>query len=84
MTKPLSEYVVGQDRNEDYAVAHLYDGDHSDPGQPMCARGWNRDGGFGYSIFRGINTGGLCRVCERRARAGLPSVPPRERKTKWL
>lgn len=77
------EYVVGQDRNEPDWVAHLYDGNFSDPGNPLCVRGWNRDGGFGYSIFRN-NWGDICKVCFRRALLGLDGVEPRDRKTKWL
>lgn len=76
--------IVGQDRNEPDAVAHIYDGHFDDPGQPLCARGWNRNDGFGYSIFRGVSTGGICKVCERRHAEGKMGVPPRERKTKWL
>jgi hypothetical protein len=78
------EYIIGQDRNEDGAVAHIYEGPVQDPGRPLCVRGWNRHGGFGYSIFRNVQTGPLCKICERRAEKGLPGVEPRERKTKWL
>jgi hypothetical protein len=85
MKKGLGDYVIGLDRNDEHLVAHLYDGDLSDPGQPMCARGWNRSNGFGYSIFRNnVGDAGICSICMRRALAGLPSVPPRERKTRWI
>lgn len=84
MTVAGKEFVVGQDRNEPKAVAHLYDGTFGDPGQPMCVRGWNRSGGEGYSIFRNNWTGSLCRTCLRRAEQGKSSVASRERKTKWI
>jgi len=79
-------FVVGRCRNDEHVVAHLYKGTFGDPGEPMCARGWNRDNGFGYSIFRGESnaTAGICKVCVRRALKGLDPVPARERKTKWL
>ena len=79
------EYVIGQDRNEDKAVPHLYRGTFNNVGNPMCARGWNRSGGHGYSIFR--NTRGIddvCRVCLRRAEEKKPPVKEHDRKTKWL
>lgn len=78
------EYVIGQDRNEDNAVAHLYAGTFADPGNPMCARGWNRAGGHGYSIFRNVYNTSICLTCMRRAAAHLPPVEPRDRKTKWI
>jgi hypothetical protein len=80
------EYIVGQDRNEDAVVAHLYQGTYFDTGLPMCVRGWNRSDGEGYSIFRGdINAvNGVCKICKRRATEGKPGVPSRKRKTKWL
>lgn len=79
------DYVVGQDRNESNVVAHLYDGVFSDPGNPMCVRGWNRSDGDGYSIFR--NSCGhhnICKICLRRASENRPSVLSRPRKTKWI
>lgn len=78
-------YILGQDRNDMNLVTHIYKGDFSDPGNPMCVRGWNRSGGERYSIFRG-NVGdiGICRVCKRRMFQGKDGVPSRPRKTKWL
>lgn len=56
-------------------LAHLYKGTFADPGLPMCKRGWNRDGGTSYSIWRGnMGEDGYCKVCLRRARAGLDGV----------
>lgn len=76
--------IWGQDRNEPNAVCHAYEGDMVDPGNPMCVRGWNREGGWGYSIFRNNPTGLPCKVCLRRIAEGRKGVPPRDRKTKWL
>jgi len=75
------EYMPGLDRDyraDERFRAHLYRGTFSDPGWPMCRRGWNRDQGTAYSIWRN-NTGlGICRICMRRAEQGLSPVPPRE------
>ena len=71
-------YIAGLGRDYPHPpLAHLYKGDFSDPGLPMCRHGWNRDGGESYSIWR-RNTGrkGICRICLRRARLGLDGVPP--------
>jgi hypothetical protein len=77
-------FIVGQDRNEPGWVAHIYEviGDRY---VPMCLRGWNRNDGYGISIFRG-NSGeaGVCEVCKRRMLEDRPAVESRERKTKWL
>lgn len=72
------DYIAGQsrDHDDDHKVTHLYAGDFSNPGWPMCARGWNRDEGQSYSIWRGnISDGGICAICQRRVNAGLPPVP---------
>jgi hypothetical protein len=74
------EYITGQNRTHKYArgVTHLYDGDFANPGNPLCKRGWNREDGLSYSIWRGnISRDGICKVCRRRAENGLPGVPPR-------
>lgn len=82
----LSEgYITGQDRNDMNLVTHIYKGTFSEPGLPMCVRGWNRSSGDGYSIFRGnVGNVGICRICTRRMLAGKDGVPSRSRKTKWL
>lgn len=76
MTK---EYIEGRGRgNECYDLpdeTHLYKGSYANPGLPMCVRGWNRDWGTSYSIFRGcVGKLGVCQVCERRAEKGLPGI----------
>ncbi len=77
------EYVKGLDRNEQQLVAHLYKGRFDNVGRPMCARGWNRLNGRGYSIFRNCGDR-ICKVCLRRAKAKLPGVKEIDRPTKWL
>ncbi len=79
-----TEYIIGQDRNEPNTVAHLYKGTMKDPGNPMCVRGWNRSGGFSYSIFRNSWTSEICEICLRRAEENRDSIPPRKRKTKYI
>lgn len=81
------EYIIGTGRNpgEEKKVAHLYEGPFGEPGNPMCARGWNRADGFSYSILRNVpSQNGLCKICLRRATEGKPAVMPRERKTEWI
>ena len=73
-------YIMGLGRDWPHPkISHLYKGTHNDPGNPMCLRGWNRDGNTGYSIWRGnMGKNGICKVCLRRARAGLDGVQPKE------
>lgn len=68
-------YIPGLSRRRPGAkTSHLYKGDFSDPGQPMCARGYEVAGD--YSIWRNnIGDNGICKVCLRRARAGLAPAP---------
>lgn len=57
--------------------AHLYtlDGGCMDFDLPMCRHGWNRDDGESYSIWRGnVGSEGICKICIRRANAGLEGV----------
>lgn len=72
-------YVVGLNREpgaDQRYHAHLYKGTFNDVGDPMCWRGWNRDDGMSYSIWRGNYGLGVCKTCLRRAEAGLPPVEP--------
>jgi len=76
-------YITGQsrDHSDDHKVTHLYKGDYDKPDGPMCKRGWNRDNGTGYSIWRGnISKGGLCSICLRRATQGKDIVPRKKYK----
>ena len=72
-------YILGLGRDYPHPkVSHLYEGPYHDPGLPMCRYGWNRDERSSYSIWRGnIGKDGVCSVCLKRARAGLPGVPAR-------
>jgi len=74
------EYTPGLNREscaDGHYVAHLYRGPFGNPGWPMCRRGWNREDGTAYSIWRNNGGLGICRVCQRRAEQGLPPVPPK-------
>lgn len=66
-------YIYGLVRDPietNFHVAHLYKGTFSDPGDPMCKRGWNR-GINGYSIWRNVlGNIGICKICLRRAKEG--------------
>jgi hypothetical protein len=72
------EYITGLGRDYPHPkLAHLYEGPFSDPGLPMCARGWNRDDGTSYSIWRNnVGVNGICKICQRRADKGLAGVQP--------
>lgn len=72
-------YILGLGRDiPEPRVSHLYKGIFEDPGQPMCRRGYNRDDGTSYSIFRGrMGNAGICVKCLRRAQEGLDGFPPK-------
>lgn len=87
------EYISGVFRGEggEKMVTHLYQGNMTNPGFPMCSRGWQRkwfdESGnlehWEYSIFRNNWTEmGLCKICERRAYAGLPPIEKPKSKKK--
>lgn len=64
----------GSDGDVVYTVAHLYKGTFDDVGQPMCAHGYEEAGDI--SIWRNnVGPKGVCKVCLRRARAGLAPSP---------
>ena len=72
-------YILGLGRDVPHPkIAHVYEGTFSDPGNPMCRRGYNRDDGTRYSIWRN-NDGeyGVCLICIRRAKKGLKGVLPK-------
>lgn len=82
------EYIEGMGRNpgEQYGRSHLY-ADTDDGLLPMCPYGWNRSHGEAFSIFRGHSgSRGTCKICLRRAAAGLPPVDAQfeHHRTKWL
>jgi hypothetical protein len=77
-----AEYVTGVYRgdNGDNMATHLYKGTFTDPGFPMCSRGWQRKWydkngkleDWEYSIFRNNTSNkGLCLTCIKRATKGL-------------
>ncbi len=72
-------YISGLGRDVPHPkLAHLYEGTLADPGLPMCRRGWNRDDGTSYSIWRNnIGERGICLICLKRAMKGLHGVLPR-------
>lgn len=79
ITQGNRQYITGSGRgNSDYDLldeTHLYEGDFGEPGRPLCDRGWNRDWGTAYSIFRGcVGDLGVCSVCKKRAEQGLAGV----------
>lgn len=79
------EYVTGLDRNDQHLVTHLYTGTYANTGNPMCARGWNRCDGEGYSIFRNnVGRAGICKICMRRAKDKRDPVKSATRKTRWI
>lgn len=101
-TQPSPTYVeaIGRNPGEELQHSHLYvevkeptdvaskAGIGARTGYlPMCRYGWNRSNGEAFSIFRGHSGArGLCKVCKKRADAGLPGVPAKSgsHKTKWL
>lgn len=82
------KYIEGMDRNDQHKiVSHIYaykKDIHKIEG-PLCARGWNRNNGEGFSIFRGnASDAGTCKICLKRMQAHLAPVPPEPRKTRWI
>lgn len=81
----MIEYISGVFRGDggEKMVTHLYAGTFSNPSHPFCSRGWQRKF-FGkngklvdweYSIFRNNHSkAGVCKVCYRRMKAGLPPI----------
>ena len=66
------EYIYGVDRSENAEIrkTHLYDGNFSEPGLPLCKYGWNRPNFGSYSIWRNrISERGICKICKKRERS---------------
>lgn len=90
------DYVLGMFRgdNGENMVTHLYNGSFSEPGFPMCSRGWQRkwydDNGkiedYEYSIFRNnVSSVGICQVCLNRAYKKLdPIEKPKNKRIKKI
>lgn len=80
-------YRAGKDRVEDNVLSHTYAMTSAGNLFPMCGRGWNRSGGYRFSILRGPpGSEGECLVCRRNVAAGRRPPHPRgwPHKTKWL
>ena len=83
------QYVeaIGRNPGEELQHSHLYAVDENHDHVPMCIYGWNRSDGNRLSIFRGYSGyRGLCKICEKRSRLGLPPIQSEkaQHKTKWL
>jgi len=79
--------AIGRNPGEECQHSHLYAVDSNHNYTPMCIYGWNRSNGDRLSILRGnIGYRGLCKICQRRAQAGLPPIESKDaqHKTKWL
>ena len=78
--------AIGRNPGEEHQHSHLYVVDDEYDHIPMCIYGWNRSDGERFSIFRGWSgSKGLCKICQRRAKAGLPPITGNAKhKTKWL
>lgn len=62
----MEGYILGLDRspNAEYRfVSHIYKGTFHNPEKPMCKKGWNRDDGTGFSIWRNNLGLGICKIC---------------------
>lgn len=79
--QPMTRYIeaIGLDPGEE-ATSHLYEKLDDGMLRPMCAMGWNRSYGFGFSIFLRVSGRSLCRICEMRANKGLHGVDPKQRR----
>lgn len=73
-------YIPGLGRDYPHPkLAHLYKGTFSNPGLPMCRRGWNRGGGQSYSIWRNnVGVNGICKICLCRANEDKEGVLAKE------
>jgi len=59
----MDGYVVGLDRSRpnDNLLSHIYFGEYSELKKGMCAKAYNKNGGF--SIFRNNIARDICRNC---------------------
>jgi len=67
-------YIIGLERTpgaENRFMSHIYEGSFDDPGDPLCPKGWNRDNGKGYSIWRNNLGRGICRNCMKKLTKSL-------------
>lgn len=69
-------YILGLERTpgaENRFMSHIYQGTFSEPGDPLCPKGWNRDNGESYSIWRNNLGRGICGNCMRKLLKELPT-----------
>ena len=62
----LPGYILGLERGyeaEKRFVSHIYKGQYDNLEKPMCKRGWNRDEGTAFSIWRNNIGRGICKNC---------------------
>ena len=64
----MPHYILGLDRSygaEFRFVSHIYYGknDKMFPEKPMCKKGWNRDNGKSFSIWRNNLGKNICKTC---------------------
>lgn len=66
-------YIPGLGRDFPYPKkSHLYRGTYQDVKEPLCKKGWNRENGQSYSIWRNnIGEDGICCLCIKKARKEL-------------
>lgn len=73
--KEMPGFILGLNRvpfAETKYVSHIYQGTFSEPGDPMCPRGWNR--GDGYSIWRNNVGTHICKTCLKNTAKLFPST----------
>ena len=62
----MDGYIIGLDRSynsDKIVVSHIYKGTFDEPEKPMCKKGWNRNNGTGFSIWRNNLGLGICKTC---------------------
>ena len=70
----MEGYILGLDRSpfsDTKYRSHIYKGTFSNPEKPMCKKGWNRNNGKGFSIFRNNIGLGICKICLKNTRKEL-------------
>ena len=69
-------YITGLGRDYPHPKkAHLYRGTFSDPIEPLCKKGWNRDNGESFSIWRNnVGKDGICLNCIKKARKEITMI----------
>jgi hypothetical protein len=73
-------YITGLGRDYPHPnKSHLYRGTLDAPKEPLCKKGWNRDNGTGFSIWRNVvGTRGNCLICIKKARKEIARANSKE------